>query len=154
MRQNQLRAISRELGVRQYRIASGRQQPRMEDGPSFFSIQNKMRNQVRGRQAAIDNIADASSMLNVLEVGLRSIDEVLGRMRDLTVRAANGIINFELREDIQLELDQLAMAIDLVANTTCPWKFATRKLECTWSSSSLESSSWGRQVSRTKRPIE
>ena len=116
--QNQLRVISREIGVRRYRIASGMQQPRMEDGPSFFSIQNKMRNQVRGRQAVIENIADASSLLTVLESGLREIDIVLGRMRDLVVRAANGVISSDLREDIQLELSQLVMVIDVIANST------------------------------------
>jgi flagellin len=115
---NNLSAINRELSVRQLRMATGRAQPRMEDGPSFFSIQNKMRNQVRGKQMALDNIADAKDMLALGEQGLLQIDDLLGTMRDLVVRGASDTLTAEQRDDMNREIRSLAMAIDLVADTT------------------------------------
>lgn len=115
---NLLRSITRELNARQLRIATGQAQPRVEDGPSFFSLQNKMNNQVRGKQMALDNIGDAKDMLGVAEAGLRQIDGFLGQMRDLVVRGASDTLTAEQRDDMHRELLQLAMAIDLVANNT------------------------------------
>lgn len=115
---NNLSAINRELSVRQLRMATGRAQPRMEDGPSFFSLQNKMRNQVRGKQMALDNIADAKDMLSLGEQGLLQIDDLLGTMRDLVVRGGNDTLTAEQRDDMNRELRSLAMAIDLIADTT------------------------------------
>jgi len=115
---NQLSAINRDLMVSQLRLATGLQQPRMEDGPSFFSLQNKMGNQVRGKAMALDNIGDSKDMLSLAEAGLKQIDELLGRMRDLTVRGANDTLTDEHRDDINRELANLGWIIDQVADTT------------------------------------
>lgn len=115
---NQLSAVNRDLMVSQLRLATGLQQPRMEDGPSFFSLQNKMGNQVRGKAMALDNIGDSKDMLSLAEAGLKQIDELLGRMRDLTVRGANDTLSDEQRDDINRELANLGWIIDQVADTT------------------------------------
>ncbi len=40
---NQVNGLNREIAIRQLRLATGKQQPRMEDGASFFAVWNKMR---------------------------------------------------------------------------------------------------------------
>ena len=115
---NQLNAVSRELAAHQLRLATGSAQPRMEDGPSFFSLQNKMRNQVRGKEMAMDNIGDGKAMLSLAEAGLREIDDLLGQMRDLAVRGANDTLTDEQRDDINRELANMAWIIDQLSDTT------------------------------------
>jgi flagellin len=115
---NQLNALNRDLAVHQLRIATGRQQPRMEDGASFFVLWNKMQNQIRGKQMALDNIGDAKDELSLAETGLLQIDDLLGRMRDLVLRGANDTLTSEQRDDIHRELDQLATAIDEIVQRT------------------------------------
>jgi len=115
---NQLSAVNRDMMVSQLRLATGLQQPRMEDGPSFFSLQNKMYNQVRGKAMALDNVGDSKDMLAMAEAGLKEIDELLGRMRDLAVRGANDTLTDEQRDDINRELANLGWIIDQVADTT------------------------------------
>ena len=115
---NQLNAVTRDLAASQLRLATGSAQPRMEDGPSFFSLQNKMRNQVRGKEMAMDNIGDGKAMLSLAEAGLREIDEVLGQMRDLAVRGANDTLTDEQRDDINRELANIAWMIDQLSDTT------------------------------------
>jgi flagellin len=90
----------------------------MEDGPSFFSLSNKMRNQVRGKAMVLDNIGDAKDKLSVAETGLLQIDELLSQMRDLAVRGANDTLTDEQRDDINRELANIAWAIDQIATTT------------------------------------
>jgi flagellin len=115
---NQLNAVNRELALHQLRLGTGSQQPRMEDGPSFFALQNKMRNQVRGKAMALDNIGDAKDMLSLAETGLLQIDNFLGQMRDLVVRAKNETLTSEQRDDVNRELSRLLWAIDQIADTT------------------------------------
>jgi flagellin-like hook-associated protein FlgL len=91
----------------------------MKDGASFFVLQTKMRNQVRGKAMALDNIGDAKDdELSLAEVGLLQIDDLLGHMRDIVVRSASDTLTSEQREDIHRELIMLAMAIDKVAAHT------------------------------------
>jgi flagellin len=115
---NQLSAVNQELTARQLRVATGLAQPRMEDGPSFFSLQNKMRNQVRGKAMALDNIGDAKDKLSVAQTGLLEIDKLLSQMRDLAVRGASDTLTAEQRDDINRELANIAWAIDQIAETT------------------------------------
>jgi flagellin-like hook-associated protein FlgL len=115
---NQVNGLNREIAIRQLRLATGKQQPRVEDGASFFAVWNKMRNQVRGKEMAIDNVGDAKDELSLAESGMLRVDELLGRMRDLTVRAGNDSLTGEQREDIRLELLNLYMAIGEVAKRT------------------------------------
>jgi len=115
---NQVNGLNRELTLRQLRIATGKQQPRMEDGASFFAIWNKMKNQVRGKAMAIDNIGDAKDELSMAEAGLLQIDGMLGKMRDLAVRAANDTLTDEQREDVRQEFLNLYMIISNIVKRT------------------------------------
>jgi flagellin-like hook-associated protein FlgL len=115
---NQVNSLNRELTLRQLRIATGKQQPRMEDGASFFAIWNKMKNQVRGKGMAIDNIGDAKDELSLAESGLLQIDEMLGKMRDLAVRAANETLTEEQREDARQEFLNLYITIANIVKRT------------------------------------
>ena len=115
---NQVNGLNREIAIRQLRLATGKQQPRVEDGASFFAVWNKMRNQVRGKEMAIDNVGDAKDELSLAEAGMLRVDELLGRMRDLVVRAGNDSLTDEQREDIRLEILNLYMAIGEVAKNT------------------------------------
>jgi flagellin len=115
---NQVNGLNREIAIRQLRLATGKQQPRVEDGASFFAIWNKMRNQVRGKEMALDNVGDAKDELSLAEAGMLRVDELLGRMRDLVVRSGNDSLTAEQREDIRQELKTLYMAIgDTVKRT-------------------------------------
>lgn len=115
---NQLKALNRAIATRRLRIATGRHQPRVEDGASFFVLWNKMQNQVRGKRMALDNIGDAKDELAVAEAGLKQIDELLGRMRVLVVRGANDTLTSEQRDDIHRELENIAEAIDEIVERT------------------------------------
>jgi flagellin len=109
---------NREIVSRQLRLATGERILRPEDGAAFYAISRKAEMYVRGKEMAIDNIGDAKDLLSLAEAGLLRIDELLGRMRDTVVRAANDTLTAEQREDVARELGQLASAIDEIVRRT------------------------------------
>ena len=113
-----LRTNNQEIISRQLRVATGDRTVRPEDGAAFQAIAKKAEMQVSAKHMAIDNVGDAKDLLSLAEAGLLRIDELLGNMRDLVVRAANDTLTAEQREDVELELEQLATAIDEVAKRT------------------------------------
>jgi flagellin len=109
---------NREIISRQLRVATGERILRPEDGAAFYAISRKVEMQIRAKEMAIDNIGDAKDLLSVAEAGLLRIDEMLERMRDVVVRAANDTLTPEEREDVERELGQLASAIDEIVRRT------------------------------------
>ncbi|KGO14509.1 flagellin [Clostridium botulinum] len=100
------------------RLASGMRINRASDDPAGLAISEKMRAQIRGLEMASRNVQDGISMIQVAEGGVKEIQSMLQRMRELAVQAANGTNSPEDRKNIQDEIDQLTRGIDDVANGT------------------------------------
>jgi flagellin len=73
---------------------------------------------LRGIAVAIRNANDGISMMQTAEGALGEISNMLQRMRELAVQAANGTMSRGNREALQAEMDQLIAEIDNVAQTT------------------------------------
>lgn len=103
---------NRDILTGQLRIATGERTIVPEDGAAFHAISKKVENDVRAKEMALDNAGDAKDMLSLAEAGLIRIGELVSRYRDLVIRAGNDTLTHEQRDDINLELENLAMAID------------------------------------------
>ena len=77
-----------------------------------------MEAQVRSLGVAIRNANDAISLTQTAEGALGEIENMLQRMRELSVQAGNSTLNQTDRNQIQLEMDQLANEIDSIASKT------------------------------------
>ncbi|MBI4776869.1 MAG: hypothetical protein HY788_22260 [Deltaproteobacteria bacterium] len=95
------------------------------DDPSGLAISERFRTQIRGLARATQNAMDAQSMLQVAEGSLAETHNILQRMRELAVQAANGVLTGSDRLEIQREIDQLKQEIDRIAYST---EFNTKKL--------------------------
>lgn len=107
------------------RLASGMRINRASDDPAGLAISEKMRAQIRGLEMASRNVQDGISMIQVAEGGVKEIQSMLQRMRELAVQAANGTNSPEDRNNIQDEINQLTKGIDDIAKGT---EFNTIKL--------------------------
>ena len=67
---------------------------------------------------AIRNANDAISLTQTAEGALGEVENILQRMRELSVQAGNSTLNAADRSQIQGELDQLAAEIDAIAQKT------------------------------------
>jgi flagellin len=77
-----------------------------------------MRKQIRGLTQASANAEDGISSVQTAEGALSEVTDMLQRMNELAVQAANGTNSITDRQYIQDEVDQLVTEIDRVAETT------------------------------------
>ncbi|MDR1468670.1 MAG: flagellin [Spirochaetaceae bacterium] len=113
----------RSLGVTQTsankgmeRLSSGLRINRAGDDASGLAVSEKMRSQIRGLNRASANAADGISFIQTSEGYLQETQDILQRLRELSVQAANGVYTAEDRMQIQVEVSQLVDEIDRIAS--------------------------------------
>ena len=125
--QHNLTAINanRMLGITQgtlssstEKLSSGYKINRAADDAAGLSISEKMRKQIRGLDQASSNAEDGISAVQTAEGALQEVTDMLQRMNELAVQAANGTNSETDRQSIQDEISQLTTEIDRVAETT------------------------------------
>ena len=125
--QHNLQAMNsnRMLGINQgtmagstEKLSSGYKINRAADNAAGLSISEKMRKQIRGLSQASTNAEDGISSVQTAEGALQEVTDMLQRMNELAVQAANGTNSQTDRQYIQDEIDQLVTEIDRVAETT------------------------------------
>ena len=99
-------------------LSSGYKINRAADDAAGLSISEKMRKQIRGLSQASLNAQDGISAVQTAEGALNEVQDMLQRMNELAVKAANGTMSEDDRSYIQNEVDQLITEIDRVAETT------------------------------------
>ena len=100
------------------KLSSGYRINRAADDAAGLSISEKMRKQIRGLDQASTNADDGVSAVQTAEGALNEVQDMLQRMNELAVQAANGTNSENDRAYIQSEIDQLVTEIDRVAETT------------------------------------
>ncbi len=100
------------------KLSSGYKINRAADDAAGLSISEKMRKQIRGLTQASANAQDGISTVQTAEGALTEVHDMLQRMNELAVKAANGTESESDRTAIQQEIDQLTTEIDRVAETT------------------------------------
>ncbi len=100
------------------KLSSGYRINRAADDAAGLSISEKMRKQIRGLDQASTNAEDGVSCVQTAEGALNEVQDMLQRMNELAVQAANGTNSENDRAYIQSEIDALVTEIDRVAETT------------------------------------
>ena len=98
------------------KLSSGMRVNRAGDDASGLAVSEKMRSQIRGLNQASKNAANGVSFIQTTEGYLQESSDILQRLRELSVQAANGIYTAEDRMQIQVEVSQLVDEIDRVAS--------------------------------------
>lgn len=106
------------LGKSTEKLSTGYAINRAADNAAGLAISEKMRSQIRGLSQATSNANDAISLIQTAEGGLQETEDILQRMRELSVQSANGTYTDEDRDQIQLEVDALKAEIDRIAEST------------------------------------
>ena len=100
------------------KLSSGYKINRAADDAAGLAISEKMRKQIRGLSQASANAQDGISSVQTAEGALNEVQDMLQRMNELAVKAANGTNSKSDRAAIQDEVDQLITEIDRVSTTT------------------------------------
>jgi flagellin len=100
------------------KLSSGYKINRAADDAAGLAISEKMRRQVRGLTQASANAQDGISAVQTAEGALAEVHDMLQRMNELAVKAANSTQTSADREYIDSEVQALKTEISRVATTT------------------------------------
>jgi len=113
-------SISAEMGLSQAieRLSTGKRINSASDDAAGLAIATRMTSEVRGLSMASRNANDGISLAQTAEGGMNEITNMLQRMRELAVQAANGTLSDGDRDNLQVEFTAMVSQIDDVANRT------------------------------------
>ncbi|MCR4818887.1 MAG: hypothetical protein K5841_08030 [Fretibacterium sp.] len=95
------------------------------DDAAGLAVSEKLRAQMKGIDQAIVNAQDGMSLIQTADGALAETQDILNRMRELSVQAANDTLTAQDRSYIQYEVGELREEINRIANTT---QFNKKKL--------------------------
>lgn len=115
---NQLLRTENKLAASMERLSSGFKINHASDNPAGLAISNKMKAQIDALNQAESNASDGISVLQIADGALNEVSSILQRMRELSVQAANGTNEYEDRQSIQAEIDELQKEVDRISTDT------------------------------------
>ena len=129
-----LKSVGTQQAKASARLSSGQKVNTGADDAAGLAISEKMRSQIRGLDMASKNAQDAISMIQTADGGLSEINNMVQRIRELTVQASND--TNQKRDDVSVrdssdtiklakEASQLVQEIDAMAGRT---EFNKKKL--------------------------
>jgi flagellin len=116
--QSALTRNQRALDTAMEQLSTGRKINSAADDASGLAVSTRMTSQIKGLNVAVKNANDAISMVNTAEGALIEITNMLQRMRELALQAANGTADSADRTYLNQEYQALAAEIDRIADTT------------------------------------
>ena len=106
--QRNLATSQGSLHVSMQRLSSGLRVNSAKDDAAGLAIAERMNSQIRGMSVAMRNANDGISMAQTAEGALGKVGDMLQRMRELAVQAANGTNSTSDRNSLNNEYLQLA----------------------------------------------
>jgi flagellin len=116
--QRNLSMVSGRLSGNYSRLSSGLRIATAADDAAGLGISERMRSQIRSYGSAGRNAQDGISMVQTAEGALNEVNNLLGRMRELAVQAANGTLSTADRTTIDTEFQAIDAEITRVGNQT------------------------------------
>lgn len=116
--QNALTVNNRSLSKAMEQLSTGKRINSAADDAAGLAISNKMTSQIKGLNQAIRNANDGISLLQTAEGATKEVTNMLQRMRELAVQAANDTYSENDRTALQDEVDQLVEEIDRINENT------------------------------------
>lgn len=113
----------------QNQLSSGKKITRPSDDPVGITKVMKYKTDIRETQQYAKNIDDALGWLEVSESSITNIKDILQRVRELTVQAANGTNTPGDTDKMRVEIEQLTSEIMVSGNATSAGRYLFSGLE-------------------------
>lgn len=113
-----LRKTEGALSTSIERLSSGYKINHAKDNPAGIAIAKRMNAQIRGLSAASQSASDGISVIEIAEGALTEVHDMLQRMNELSIKAANGTMSEGDRATVQEEINALRDEVTRIAETT------------------------------------
>jgi flagellin len=111
-------SVNRDMETSMARLSSGKRINSASDDAAGVAISSRLSAEIRGTDQAIRNSLDGQALIDTAEGAHREIENILQRMREIAVQAANDTNNDQDRGNLQAEMDAMSAEIDRIAGTT------------------------------------
>lgn len=116
--QRNLNSSQNSLSTSLERLSSGMRINSASDDAAGLAIADRMTSQIRGLNQAVRNANDGISVAQTAEGALQESQNILQRMRELSVQSANASNSASDRKALNAEVGQLKTELNRIANTT------------------------------------
>ena len=111
-------SVNRDMETSMARLSSGKRINSASDDAAGVAIASRLSSEIRGTNQAIRNALDGQALIDTAEGAHKEIENILQRMRELAVQAANDTNNSDDRANLQAEVDALRTEVDRIASVT------------------------------------
>jgi len=111
-------SVNRDMETSMARLSSGKRINSASDDAAGVAIASRLSAEIRGTDQAIRNSLDGQALIDTAEGAHKEIENILQRMREVAVQAANDTNNGQDRANLQAEMDAMITEIDRIAKTT------------------------------------
>ena len=116
--QRNLAAVTQRLQGNYARLSSGLRIATSSDDAAGLGISERMRAQIRSFGAASRNAQDGISLVQTAEGVLGEVNNIVTRMRELAIQAANGTLSTGDRAVVDVEFQELISEIDRLSGSS------------------------------------
>jgi flagellin len=111
-------SVNRDMETSMARLSTGKRINSASDDAAGVAISSRLSSEIRGTDQAIRNSLDGQALIDTAEGAHKEIENILQRMREVAVQAANDTNNAQDRDNLQAEMNALSTEIDRIAGTT------------------------------------
>ena len=122
--------VNRVMETSMARLSTGKRINSASDDAAGVAISSRLSAEIRGTDQAIRNSLDGQALIDTAEGAHKEVENILQRMREIAVQAANDTNNLVDRANLSGEMEALSNEIDRIAATT------------TWAGKSLFNTAW------------
>ena len=111
-------SVNKSMEISMERLSTGKRINSASDDAAGVAIASRLTSEIRGMNQAIRNAMDGQALLDTAEGAHVEITEILQRMREISIQAANDTSNSDDRNQLETEMTNLSNEIDRIAQTT------------------------------------
>jgi len=111
-------SVNRDMETSMARLSTGKRINSASDDAAGVAISSRLSAEIRGTDQAIRNSLDGQALIDTAEGAHKEVENILQRMREVAVQAANDTNNDQDRANLQAEMNAMTTEIDRIAGTT------------------------------------
>ncbi len=123
--QRSLGQVKRDQSASLEKLASGSRINKAGDDAAGLAISERLKADIRGTRQATRNAGDGISLIQTAEGGMNEVNNILIRLRELSVQSASDTIGDDERSYSDMEFQQLVTEVERIAEST---KFNSKSL--------------------------
>lgn len=112
------RIVSEKVQESMNRLSTGLRINSAKDDAAGLSVSTRLKAFSLSNNKGIENIKNGIDLYKTMDGGLSTIEDMLQRLRELTIQSKNGVLSESDRKSLQTEANQIIEAIDGVARNT------------------------------------